>query len=218
MKKEITFFVMTLFFLIQILYSQNTDESRFGSAFENWQNADRGILLNETGAEENRIAEILFENKESNMKMYYTGSDYRGHGVFWIYKNSQKEIILETNIRYGPAIFWHNGTVAEIIVPTGSPFSHSFFYDFEDNQLSSAYSFPIYYDINNKVVIIWGVEDFELHDIKTNEILKTYYARRPFGLTAFWPYIEYYIEKSGSEIVLYYNDSYENNKGRIVLE
>jgi hypothetical protein len=51
------------------------------------------------------LAEILFENKESNMKMYYTGNDYQGHGMFWIYKNSQKEIILETNIRYGPAIF-----------------------------------------------------------------------------------------------------------------
>jgi hypothetical protein len=58
----------------------------------------------------------------------------------------------------------------------------------------------------------------ELYDIKTNEILKIYYARRQLGLPTFWPYTEYYIEKSGSKVILYYNDSYENSKGRIILE
>jgi hypothetical protein len=56
-----------------------------------------------------------------------------------VYNNNKREVILETYIRYGPKIIWHGENIAEIIVPTGSPFTHSYFYDFEDNQISSSY-------------------------------------------------------------------------------
>ena len=216
MKKWIIFSII-ISFSIQVIFSQEFDRGRIENS-RNWLNADRGILLNENRINEyESIVELVFGNEIAKNKIYYTGFDYRGSGIFWVYKNGKKEIILETNVRYGPAIFWHNDNIAEIIIPTGSPFSHSFFYDFEDNQLSSAYPFPIYYDMDNKIVLIWGDEDFELYDSKTNELLRIYFSRRELGWTSFWPYIEYYIERLHSEIIFYYNDS-NNNRGEIIFE
>jgi hypothetical protein len=50
------------------------------------------------------------------------------------------------------------------------PNMHSFFYDFEDDQLSSYYTFPIYCDVENKVVLIWGDDDFICNITSKNQI------------------------------------------------
>lgn len=219
--------ILYIFVLIVLMpmyvYSQDfsvgeIDESRFEYAGQNWQDADRGILLN--GAEridDDTIVVRLFENQESNRRIYYTGANYRGRGVFGVDNNGVRNIILETGIRYGPAIFWHGGNIAEIIIPTGSPFTHSFFYDFEDNRLSSSYYFPMYYDIDNKVILVWGDEDLELYDIKTDELLRTYYVRRRLGLRTYAPSIQYYIDGLDSRLILYYKDD-EDNQGVMILE
>jgi hypothetical protein len=217
------FFFIMLLYPTQIITGQEIDDNKFEYYGRRWQNADFGILLsnelsNKEIYDDDIIVERLFENKESNTRIYYIGANYRGNGVFWIYNNGVKNIILETYIRYGPAIIWHGGNIAEIIIPTGSPFTHSFFFDFEDYMLSENYSFPIYFDIENKAIIVWGNEDFELYDIKTNELVKIYYARRQFGMNSFWPYIQYYIERINLMLIFYYNDPYENNRGIIILE
>jgi hypothetical protein len=215
------FFVLIISYFTQILFSQEVNENRFEGLTERFHNGDNGIILNKIDNPEdeyNNFVEKLFVNKISNNKMYYTGDEYRGGGIFWIYNNGEKEIILETNIRYGPKIIWHGENIAEIIIPTGSPFTHSYFYDFDDNQISSPYNFPIYYDIEYKVILIWGNSDFELYDIKTGELLKIYNSRRMLEWNAFWPYIQYYIEKEESTIILYYNDLNKGIKGEIKLE
>jgi hypothetical protein len=66
----------------------------------------------------------------------------------------------------------------EINIPTGSPFRYSYYFNFLDNRLSRRYDFPIYYDIESETILIWGDYDFELYDLKTDEIICEYSFRR----------------------------------------
>jgi hypothetical protein len=218
MKGNNFLFILVIFFLLPSAFSQDVDENRLQGITERFHNGDDGTVLSKReGADEHEnIVEIVFCNPSSNKKIYYIGADFRGDGIFLAYNN--KEIILEIPIIYGPKIIWHGEDIAEIIVPTGSPFTHSYFYDFEDSQISLPYDFPIYYDIENKAVLVWGNVDFELYDIKTNNILKIYNLRRINGMTPAWPYIQYYAERRKAEIILYYSDWTTDTKGKMILE
>ena len=171
--------------------------------------------INEYG--NNTITEKLFRNTKSGNEIYYTGAECRGGGIFWIDRNGKKTIILETYIRYGPRVIWHDRDTIEICLPTGSPFTHSYFYDFKNGALSDRYDFPVYYDADNKVLLIWGKEDFELYDIKNNQLIKQYNYRRQHQMTAAWPYINYYIEKENLMIILYYDDWMNRKQGKLAF-
>ncbi len=201
------------------------DESKFEVHNKMFRAADKGIVLkrdeeptyfNEYDAD--IITEKVFKNSVSGNEIYYTGANYRGPGIFWINDGGRKTIILETHIRYGPRIIWHDGYTVEICIPTGSPFTHSYFYDFEKGILSDRYDFPVYYDPDYKVLLIWGEQDFELYDIKTNLLINQYNHRRNHRMTSFWPYINYYIEKEEAKITMYYDDWVNNKKGKMEID
>jgi hypothetical protein len=204
---------------------QEIDDNKYIGLNYNFLNGDNGIIIDKIEISEldgydafgnKSIVEKIFSN--NNKEIYFIGAEYRGNGIFWIYNNDIKEIILETNIRYGSVIYWHGENAAEIIIPTGSPFSHSYFYNFNENKISNSYEFPLYYDIDSNILLVWGNYDFELYDILNNELIKIYNARRENELNAAWPYVGYYIEKINTEIMFYYNDTYENKKGLIILD
>jgi hypothetical protein len=128
-------------------------------------------------------------------------------------------VVFEGAVRYGPAIKWHGNNIAEIHIPTGSPFSHSYFFNFNDRKLSERYDFPVYFDIFNNVVLVWGNQDFELYDIKTNELIREYNLRRNKDMTAFWPYIWGYFEKETDDVILlYYRDKLKNETGKFIID
>jgi hypothetical protein len=76
----------------------------------------------------------------------------------------------------------------------------------------------MYYDIDNNYILIWGVEDFELYDVKTNELIKIYNYRRNNGLKVFYPIINWYIEKENNIIIMYWEDWDKNNSGEFKFE
>lgn len=182
-----------------------------------WNNADSGTILENTNIVPDYI-EKVFENNIGN-KIFYKGPEYRGYGIFEVENNlGLKTAILETNIRYGAKIIWHGEHIAEIPIPTGSPFTHSYYYDFNDNTISRAYNFPLYCDTDNNFVLVWGNQDFELYNIKTNVLLKVYDHRRDAGLTPDWPFIKWYIKKEDeTTIIMYWEHSDDNRTGEFII-
>jgi len=109
-----TIFIL-LFLIAYDVFSQDSD-------------IDRGRIINSNGninvydIEWDEIVEIEFKNQVSNNVIYYIGAYYRGKGSFWINLNGTRIEILNTHIRYGPMIKWYGESIAEIFIPTGSPF------------------------------------------------------------------------------------------------
>jgi hypothetical protein len=166
--------------------------------------------------ERDAIVEIEFVNQDSQNKIGYTGAYYRGMGLFWTYVNGNKTEIVETGVRYGPWICWQGEHIAEIVVPTGSPFTHSYYYNFIENTVSERYSFPLYYDVDTNYVLVWGRWDFELYDVKTNALIKTY--ERTADWDTFYPPIKWHIEKTDANtIIIYWTDGSDEN-GTITLD
>jgi hypothetical protein len=164
------------------------------------------------------VIEKVFVNPISKNEICYTGAYYRGDGLFWTYSNGHKTEILETYISYGPEISWHGENIAEIVIPTGSPFTHSYYYDFIEHTLSEGYDFPMYYDVDNDFILIWGDQDFELYNAKTNELVKTYDYRRINGWTPFWPFIEWNIEKENEKTIkMFWEENWINNDNGIFI-
>ena len=130
------------------------------------------------------IVEKIFVNNYSGEIIYYIGAEYRGEAVFWIFENGYKKIILETHIQYGPLIIWHGNNIAEIFIQTGSPFRHSYYFNFVYNRISDKYYFPMYLDTENLTVLIWGDIDIELYDLNNNELIQQYSFRRNEFMTA----------------------------------
>ncbi|MDR1839331.1 MAG: hypothetical protein LBQ93_07115 [Treponema sp.] len=198
------------------------DEEKF---MKSYYEESKGILLYKSDEitkfndwDSGFMVEMIFTNPISKKEIYYTGADYRGSGVFWIMDRDTKEIILETGVRYGPIIIWHGENIAEIEIPTGSPNRHSYYFDFRDKKLSKGYNFPIYYDIETDIVLIWGFYDFELYDIKTDELIYEYYIRRNANMAPSMP-MPYYIEKENEQtIFFYYDDAYNKRKGRFIID
>jgi hypothetical protein len=210
-----------------IIREMNFDENEYENFIQKYYNEDEGIVFNIIEESEmdgynaegqKRIIEKEFSNEISDKKIYYIGAEYRGEGIFWICNNGIRKKILETPIRYGPKIIWHGKYIVEIKIPTGSPFSHSYYFNFLDNKLSRPYNFPIYYDIENETILIWGNSDFELYDLNTDELIRDYYFRRITNITAFWPYIKYYIIKQNDQILLFYDDDTNNRQGYFIID
>jgi hypothetical protein len=132
------------------------------------------LIINNNSIEWDEIVEILFVNPISGNEIYYTGAYYRGEGIFWINSNGNKAEILKTYIRYGPMVKWHGNNIVEIYIPIGSPFRHSYFYDFRDDTLSPPVNFPIYYDIENDYIIAVRDGGLDLYDLKNIVIRKKY--------------------------------------------
>jgi hypothetical protein len=222
LKKYIIFFIIVFF--TNNSFAQYSNNG-YKSMTEIFHEADNGIIINKSNDQiqfdeynSDFIIEKYFINPFSGENVYYTGAEYRGNGVFWINNNGKRQLILETHIQYGAKIIWHSSNDIEIPIPTGSPFSHSYYYNIRENFLSNAFSFPVYYDSENKTVLIWGNLDFELYDIETSELLKTYNARRKENLTAGWPYISYYIIENDITIEINYYNYFEERSGRMIIE
>jgi len=215
MKKVIITFLSYILFCHNIFTQNNNieyNENKFINLSKLWEEADIGIIINNNGV----TIEKVFENSIGN-KIFYIGAQERGNGLFYIQQNGSKTVILETYIRYDSAIIWHGDNIAEIVIPTGSPFTHSYYFNFPENKLSGIYSFPMYYDIVNNYVLLWGGEDFELYDVKTDELIRIYNYRRINGLTAFWPFINWHIEKENDAIIMYWKD-WDNNNGEFIFD
>ena len=185
------------------------------------KNAETGLLLSEKnpGSYWDNFVEKVFINPISKRKIHYSGEYWRGPGTFWIKEEGKKLILLEEDISYGPMIIWHGANIAEIFIPYGNPAYESFYYDFEENIISQRYNFPLYFDIENKVILTWGERDFELYDLRTDKLIREYNYRRFSEMTAAWPYIGYYIEKENEKtILLFYNDWSAKIKGRFIID
>jgi len=133
-----------LYFLVVFILSCNNIFSqeinnRFKNLTKIWNEADSGIIINTNDL----IIEKIFENKKGN-RIFYTGAENNGNGIFYVQRNGNKIIILETYIKYDSRIIWHGENIAEIIIPTGSPFTHSYYYNIFENNLSGIYYFPMY--------------------------------------------------------------------------
>jgi hypothetical protein len=209
-----------------VFSQESTEDSNFTDLGSIWQEADRGTIITErpddTVAEiddDAMIVEILFENNYGK-KIFYEGAKYRGYGTFYSERNGERIAILETPIRYGPAIIWHGENVAEIIIPTGSPFTHSCFYNFSENKLSERYDFPVYYDIENDYVLIWGIQDFELYNVLTNTFIREYEYRRNIGgnFNTLAPIIDWFIEKENKETIIMHWKTFPNNTGTFIMD
>jgi len=203
-----------LFLLSSNLYSQVTHENiGYRYLSEIFNDADSGIIINNN----NSTIEKIFENN-FGYKIIYIGSENHGSGIFYSINNNNREIILEYYFRYDPRIIWHGEHIAEIIIPSGSPNTGSFYFNLNENILSEYYSFPMYYDVENNYVLIWGEEDFELYDIETNELIRNYNNRRNAGLDVLWPFIGWYIEKINNNTIKLYWEDWDNNRGEFIIE
>lgn len=197
------------------------NENEYEKFTKKYHNEDEGTILSIVEKSEldgDDIIEKVYVNEISNKKIYYTGAEYRGEGIFWIYNNGIRKKILEIPIRYEPKIIWHGNYVVEILIPTGSPFRHSYYFYFLDNRLSKPYYFPLYYDVENDVVLTWGNVDFELYNLKTDELICEYSFRRMSNLIPAWPYVKYYIIKHNDQIILFYDDDYDKKKGYFIMD
>jgi len=160
--------IFILLFLIAFdIFSQDSDIDR-GKIINSNEN------INVYDIEWDEIVEIEFKNQVSNNVIYYIGAYYRGKGSFWINLNGTRIEILNTHIRYGPMIKWYGESIAEIFIPTGSPFRYSYFYNFKNNILSPSVDFPIYYDIENDYIIAIRDGGLDLFDFRNIFLLKNF--------------------------------------------
>jgi hypothetical protein len=189
MKIKHLFFL--IFFINIFIYADEIDEGIFLN--DKYNQLDWGNSWGET-------VEKVFVNRISANKIYYTGALFRGEGVFWVYKNNERVNILETSIRYGPMIKWHGEFIVEIFIPIGSPFRHSYFYDFRNNILSPSVNFSIYYD-NDKDYIISLVDGgLDIYDFRHTLLIKNYRCEIKFSVLYLLIYGKYEIKIIGNEL------------------
>ena len=183
---------------------------------------DSGILLSPdeiTGRGDDVYIEIKFVNPVSGFEIYYSGYAYMGEGNFWIMDNGEKNIILETYLRYGPEIVWHGENTAEILHRSAPPGYSSSYFNFKNKRLSQTYHAPLYFDIDNNALLVWGKDDFELWDISDDTLIRTFSCKRESGMIVLWPYIDRYFEKeSDNTLLLFYRDWVNMKIGRFVLD
>lgn len=184
--------------------SDNEDEPE--RAIDKISFNDEGVFTDDkySGYAEDEIIEKVFTNKISGEKIYYTGPD-RGEGDFWVYHNNKKAVILNEYVKYGPMIIWWGGNIAEIFLPTGSPFRHSYFYNFRNNRLSEAYGFTVYVDPDKEYAIEWRDGGLDVYDLKDDSLIKQY--EFDGDITTPYPYGDYdIIIKNNKLVFLYYGD------------
>jgi hypothetical protein len=160
----------------------------------------------------------LFKNNVSGNEIYYTGSYYRGNGCFWIKNNGTKQIVLETYIRYGPTIRWHSENIAEIFIPTGSPFRHSYFFDFLDNKISDAYMFPIYLDPEKNLVILINEGCLDVYDFKNNMFIRRYTFDEDTRVLNLLVFGSYKIKIENNKLYFTYEENFDDTKGIYIFD
>jgi hypothetical protein len=202
--------VVFLFFSYSI-YAQDTIEP------------DMGILIDVLNDEPNglgKIVEIKFFNDISGKEIYYTGNDSRGNGIFWTKIHGDRVDIIETYIRYQPMIKWHGLYIVEIFIPTGSPFRHSYFYDFIHNKLSPRIDFPMYYDTDKDYIIVLLDGGLGIYDFKNMQVANIYKCKEVFDTLYFLVFAEYELKIMDNK--LYFNFVIDtrnvNLKGNYVFE
>lgn len=131
---------------------------------------------------------IVFDSPNNIYKIIYIGDEYRGEGVFYLQKDDATKLeIINTNIRYGPRIYWYGDNIAEIFIPTGSPFNHSFLYDIKKNRLSGRIDnvLNVFPDENIVIYSDWGNfivdrinDEKNLQKIKIEGVTGSYLAIR----------------------------------------
>ncbi|GHV10402.1 hypothetical protein FACS189485_23480 [Spirochaetia bacterium] len=158
---------------------------------------DNGILVDVLNNEPRglgNIIEMKFLNKISGQEIYYTGKDSWGDGIFWIKINGERVDIIETYIRYQPMVKWHGLYIVEIFIPTGSPFSHSFFYDFRNNMVSPRIDLAIYYDTDKDYIIALLDGRLGVYDFKNMRIANVYECEEEFEALYLLVFGEYEIK------------------------
>jgi hypothetical protein len=155
------------------------------------------------------LIETSFVSPNAKNEIFYSGA-YRGDGLLWVNLNGNKTEIIETYFRYSPWISWHGENIAEIVIPTGSPSTHSYYYNFTENTLSDEYAFPMYYDVDQNFLLTWGEEYFELYDLKTNTLIKTYKKIKNWS-SIFWPIIKWHIEKKNEKTIIMHWEEIDTN-------
>ena len=172
------------------LFPQNYIEPDCGTWIANLNDKPLGL---------GRKIEVRFSNVESGREIYYTGHDSFGNGVFWIKRNGIRINIIEGYIRYQPMIKWHGNDVVEIYIPTGSPSTHSYFYNFKYDTVSQRIDFPVYYDINNNYVIAMVDNGLDLYDLKNQKITK-YRCEENFSVFYMLVFGDYTIKIMGKKL------------------
>lgn len=118
-------------------------------------------------------ATIVFDSPNKINKIIYIGEEYRGEGAFYLQKDDVTKFeILKTNIRYGPMINWFGDNFAEIFIPTGSPFNHSFLYDIKNKKLSGSIDNVLNVFPDENIVINSDWECFIVHRINDGKNLQ----------------------------------------------
>jgi hypothetical protein len=111
---------------------------------------------------------------ESNNRIIYEGELCKGNGKYYVYENEIKRMIVDEYIKYDPIVKWYGKDLAEIFIATGSPFYHSYFYNFKNKHLSASYNFVIYVDLKNEYVITCDDGKLVVYDLRTDKTVKEY--------------------------------------------
>ncbi|GHV75130.1 hypothetical protein AGMMS49940_24320 [Spirochaetia bacterium] len=196
-----------------------------GEIPDSWDGTSSGIIIsnnkddveNNLGNSWETIVDILFKNNISGNEMYYTGPYNRGDGHFWIKINGLKHIILETYTKYGPTIRWHNDNIAEIFIPTGSPFRHFYFFDFRDKKISDAYMFPIYLDTEKNIVILINDGGLDIYDFKNNIFIRHHRIKNLFVLDLL-AFGKYKIKIENDKLYFIIEESTDNTEGTYIYD
>ena len=94
--------------------------------------------------------------------------------------------------------------MAEIFIPTGSPFNHSFFYDFKENKLSIRYDFVLLVEGENDLVVTSDEGFLKLWNLRNNQLLDSFPVDNIDPLTLF-TFAKYSISLTHNTLIFYYS-------------
>ncbi|NIT74583.1 hypothetical protein GWO43_27730 [candidate division KSB1 bacterium] len=117
----------------------------------------------------------VFKSKSGNNIITYIGSAERGNGMFFHGAISDSILIFEGYLRYGLICNWITDNIAEIEVPTGSTNFHSYFYNYENRQISRDYNLGIAIDTLNMRIACLDMNKILFYDIFEGSVLFEYH-------------------------------------------
>ena len=128
-----------------------------------------------------------FNSPDSSCKIVYKGPD-RGEGVFYnkAYMNNP---IYKGYVRYGPIINWESNSLAEILIPTGSPNYHSYYYNCLTSKLSPRFNLAVAIDETKSIVATIEQGYINFHSIDSEKSFYTHETPK-VGLAEYFIYCE----------------------------